>query len=248
MSERKMHYFDFHFQKFISATKGWRDDEVGAFVKLLIEQFDVGFIPDDPEELGRLITTFKKNWPRLKKKFKEPSEAGQLRNTFMCKIRKEAHEKSAKNAENGAKGGKAKKANATANGIPIAKRTDQRNGSQPVTSNQEPDHTPEVGESNTRADLSGSNLYRQPNIPSWELVKSVFVRQGGTEEMAKKFFDDYESTDWYRKNSPIKNFVPLVCGYIANWASNLKKDKTPAVGGQSVADSIAAARLKAQQS
>lgn len=133
-----MHYFEFHFQKFIAATKGWKDDEVGAFVKLLIEQFDSGFIPDNPEELGRLITTYKKNWPRLAKKFTEPSESGQLRNTFMCKVRSEAHEKSAKNAANGAKGGRAKKANATANATANAIKTLQRNGSQPITSNQEP--------------------------------------------------------------------------------------------------------------
>lgn len=138
MSERKMHYFEFHFQKFIAATKGWKDDEVGAFVKLLIEQFDRGYIPDDPDELSRLITTFKKNWPRLKKKFIEPSLPGQLRNTFMCTVREEAHEKSAKNAENGAKGGRAKKANAIANGTAFGKRTGKRNDSQPVTSNQEP--------------------------------------------------------------------------------------------------------------
>lgn len=247
MSERKMHYFEFHFQKIISATKGWKDDEFGAYVRLLMEQFDRGYIPDDPEEIARLITTFKKNWPRLQKKFIEPSEPGQLRNTFMCCIRAEAHEKSAKNAENGAKGGKAKKANATANGTAFAKRTGKRIDSQPVTSNQEPVYTPEEGESNTRADLSGSNLYRQPNIPSWELVKSVFIGQGGTEEMAKKFFDDYQSTDWYRKNSPIKNFVPLVSGYIANWNTNLKKDKAAPGGGQSVADTLLAARKNQNQ-
>jgi uncharacterized protein YdaU (DUF1376 family) len=136
-----MHFFEFHFQKILSATKGWKDDEFGAYVKLLIEQFDRGFIPDDPDELSRLITTFKKNWPRLKKKFAEPSDPGQLRNAFMKKIREEAHAKSAKNAESGKKGGEAKKRNGSerlANAIADAKQTPKRNGSQPVTSNQEP--------------------------------------------------------------------------------------------------------------
>lgn len=102
------------------------------------------------------------------------------------------------------------------------------------------------GESNTRPDLSKSNLYRQPSVPSYELVKSVFVRQGGTEEMAKKFFDNNEATSWFLKGSPITNFVSLVSGFIANWNVNLKKEKT-APAGQSVADSITAARIKAQQ-
>lgn len=139
MTETKMHYFALHFQKILAATKGWKDDAFGAYIKLLIEQFDRGYVPDDPAEISMLITSFKKNWPRLKKKFTEPSEPGKLRNTFMCGVREEAHEKSAKNAENGSKGGKAKKANAVANGIPNAtanaNKTLQRNGSQPVTSN-----------------------------------------------------------------------------------------------------------------
>jgi uncharacterized protein YdaU (DUF1376 family) len=221
MRERKMHYFEFHFQKFIAATKGWKDDEVGAFLKLLIEQFDRGYIPDDEEELSRLITTFKKNWPRLKKKFTEPSEPGQLRNTFMCAVREEAHEKSVKNAENGAKGGRAKKANAIANGTAFAKRTGKRNGSQPVTSNQEPvtnEDTPKESESvNTRPDLSESNLFRQPNIPIWEDVHRVFIQQGGTEAMAKRFFESNSATGWFLKGSPITNFSNLVPGYVANW-------------------------------
>jgi len=223
-----MHYFEFHFQKFIAATKGWKDDEVGAFVKLLIEQFDRGYVPDDPEELSRLITTFKKNWPRLKKKFTEPSEPGQLRNTFMCTVRDEAHEKSAKNAENGAKGGRAKKANAIANGTASAKRTGERNGSQPVTSNQEPvtnTDTPEEGKGVNgdfaRPDLSQSNLFRKPVIPTKEEVRMAFARQGGTSEMADKFFGTYEATGWYLKGSPITNFNNLVGGYVANWTQNL---------------------------
>ncbi len=36
-------------------------------------------------------------------------------------------------------------------------------------------------------DLSNSNLYRQPKIPQWEEVYTVFLSHGGTEEMAKKF-------------------------------------------------------------
>jgi len=142
MSETKMHYFTFHFQKFLAATKGWKDDEVGAFVKLLIEQFDRGYVPDDLQEIDRLITSRKKNWKLLAKKFSAPSEPGQLRNAFMITVRNEAHEKSAKNAASGALGGRAKKANAiangTANGKANANKTLQRNGSQPVTSSQEP--------------------------------------------------------------------------------------------------------------
>lgn len=96
-------------------------------------------------------------------------------------------------------------------------------------------------ESNTRADLSKSNLFRQPNIPPCELVKSLFVKQGGTEEMAQKFFDNNEATGWFLKGSPITNFTNLVPGFIANWNKNLKSVKT-ATNNSSIADAITAAR------
>jgi len=140
-----MHYFEFHFQKIIAATKGWRDDEFGAYVRLLIEQFDRGYVPDDPAELSRLITTYKKNWPLLKKKFTEPSEAGQLRNSFMCVIRGDALERSAKNSIAGKIGVEKKKrlkserlSNAEANAESNDEQSHKRGLSQPVTSNQEP--------------------------------------------------------------------------------------------------------------
>jgi hypothetical protein len=139
-----MHFFALHFQKILAATKGWKDDEFGAYIKLLIEQFDRGYIPDDPEELSRLITTYKKNWPRLKKKFTAPSEPGQLRNAFMITIREDAHEKSAKNSVSGKIGAqikKQKRSERLANDEANAQQTDKRNASQPVTSNQEPENT-----------------------------------------------------------------------------------------------------------
>lgn len=98
-------------------------------------------------------------------------------------------------------------------------------------------------ESSAHADLSKSNLYRQPNIPAFELVKAVFAGQGGTEEMATKFFDEYEATNWFRKGSPITNFVTLVPGFVANWKRNLKKEN-PVAAGPSAADAIHAARKK----
>lgn len=249
MSEKKsMHYFEFHWQKILGATKGWKDDEFGAYVKLLIEQFDNGFIPDDPDEIDRLITTRKKNWPRLVKKFTAPSDAGQLRNTFMIGIRNEAHERSAINAENGKKGAeikKKKRSDRLANGEAVAKRSDKRGLSQPVTSNQEPEDTLEEGESvNTRPDLSGSNLYRQPIIPLTEDVLRVFIQHGGTKEMADSFFDRNEATSWFFKGSPITNFANLVPSFITNWKKNEQKGNASGKNDESVVDQLREARKK----
>ena len=75
-----------------------------------------------------------------------------------------------------------------------------------------------------KPDLSNSNLFRQPNVPAFEDVHRVFIQQGGTEEMAKSFFDKYEATGWFLKGSPITIFVKLVPSYIQNWKEILKRN------------------------
>ena len=66
-------------------------------------------------------------------------------------------------------------------------------------------------------DLSNSNLYRQPKVPSFDNVREAFRRLGGTEEMAKKFYENNEVTGWFFNGSPIVNFIPLASRYIAGW-------------------------------
>jgi hypothetical protein len=70
-------------------------------------------------------------------------------------------------------------------------------------------------------DLSNSNLFRQPKIPTKEKVLEVFLNAGGTKEMAEKFFYSNEATGWFYKGSPITNFASMVPGYIASWKGNL---------------------------
>lgn len=77
----------------------------------------------------------------------------------------------------------------------------------------------------TRPDLSKSNLFRQPVIPTIEKVTEVFVRQGGTEEMAQKFFDKNQGTGWFYNNSPITSFSNLVPGFISSWKKNDENGK-----------------------
>jgi hypothetical protein len=65
--------------------------------------------------------------------------------------------------------------------------------------------------------LETSNLYRQPSKPTIDQVQQAFLQRGGTLEQAAKFFGKHESTDWFLNNSPIKNFVSLIPGFIAEW-------------------------------
>tara|TARA_R110000868_G_scaffold111794_2_gene301600 strand:+ start:671 stop:1543 length:873 start_codon:yes stop_codon:yes gene_type:complete len=75
--------------------------------------------------------------------------------------------------------------------------------------------------------LENSNLFRKPNVPTFEQVHEDFIRKGGTKEMAEKFFEINSGLDWYYKNSPITNFRHFVSSYISSWKNNdSKKIKT----------------------
>lgn len=65
--------------------------------------------------------------------------------------------------------------------------------------------------------LENSNLFRKPVIPTLKQVEEVFMRNGGTKEMAQKFFNKHESVQWFLNGSPIVNFSGLVSGFIENW-------------------------------
>lgn len=55
-----------------------------------------------------------------------------------------------------------------------------------------------------------------------EQVIEQFRQKGGTEDMAKRFYQKHDSTGWYLNNSPIIKWQSLINSYIANW-----KDLTP---------------------
>lgn len=75
------------------------------------------------------------------------------------------------------------------------------------------------------ADLSKSNLFRQPVIPTRHQVWEVFSKNNGTKEMAKSFWDKHESTGWFINGSPIVSYTALAQRFITNWKSNEGKVK-----------------------
>ena len=89
-----------------------------------------------------------------------------------------------------------------------------------TTNNNDNNDKNEKKESNAPNFLKNSNLFRQPNIPAFENVHRVFVQNGGSEEMAKNFFNTYESLGWFKNGSPITNFSNLVPSYVGNWKKN----------------------------
>ena len=73
--------------------------------------------------------------------------------------------------------------------------------------------------------LEKSNLFRKPDIPTFEQVNEAFGMQGGTQDMARKFFEKHDATGWYINNSPIKNFASLIPKFIENWNRNNARDR-----------------------
>ena len=80
--------------------------------------------------------------------------------------------------------------------------------------------------------LKNSNLFRKPNIPTYEQVHEFFLKNGGTEQMALNFFNKHEGAGWFVNGSPITNFVYLANNFIANWIGN-QKNKTNATKSRS---------------
>lgn len=74
----------------------------------------------------------------------------------------------------------------------------------------------------SKEEIQNSNLFRKPKIPDKKEVWEVFSGHGGTKEMAKAFYEKYESVGWFKSGSPITNFSNLVPSFITNWLRNEK--------------------------
>jgi uncharacterized protein YdaU (DUF1376 family) len=84
-------WFKFFVDDFIGATWRWSTLEVGAYIRLLMEQYQNGYIPSDHVELAELLNLsgreFKTVWKTVGKKFNPAGEG--LVNDRMAKIRVE---------------------------------------------------------------------------------------------------------------------------------------------------------------
>lgn len=80
------------------ATRTWTDEEFGAYMRLLIEQWDKGGLPNDYQKLTRLATSLDTNWEFLKNKFELVD--GLLKNPVMEEIREKRRKHSEKQSDN----------------------------------------------------------------------------------------------------------------------------------------------------
>ncbi len=90
-----------YYNDLLGATKTWTDEEFGAYVRLLIEQWDKGGLPNDYQRIARVCTSLNANWHLLKDKF--PLVDGMLKNPVMEEVRKKRSKHSEKQASNAKK-------------------------------------------------------------------------------------------------------------------------------------------------
>lgn len=89
----------FYYNDILGSTNDWSDEEFGAYVRLLIYQWDKGFIPDEEKRRLKIADTSDVHWGLLSTKFRE-WEDGKLRNDRMEEIREEKRKHSEKQKEN----------------------------------------------------------------------------------------------------------------------------------------------------
>jgi uncharacterized protein YdaU (DUF1376 family) len=215
------YYFPLYYRRLLTSTIGWSDAEFGAYVRLLIHQFDNNnHIPDDMDELSLIAPSVKKNWKRLQKKFKA-NEDGNLFNEVMSDIFNDIQGKKKINSENGAKGGRPKKAKAFKN--ENQNETDLKpngfeNKSHLITNNQQPI---------TNKDSLKENVVAANQAPVLTTTTDfVNERQEKIYEMFKRV-TTWKADIIMLEVSRFMNKYPTVplnqCGALINtWAANYK--------------------------
>lgn len=94
-----------YYNDLLGSTQDWTDEEFGAYMRLLIYQWDKGFIPNEMKRLLKIADSAEKNWPVLCQKF-TPGEQGFLKNSVMEKIRFKRENFLKHQTENGIQGGR----------------------------------------------------------------------------------------------------------------------------------------------
>lgn len=90
--------FPLYYNDIDRSTKTWTDEEFGAYMRLLMEQWDKGGLPKDYQRLTRIVTSLDTNWPLLKDKFIEVD--GMLKNPTLEEHRQKRLKHKQKQKEN----------------------------------------------------------------------------------------------------------------------------------------------------
>lgn len=91
-----------YYNDFRGSTQDWTDEEAGAYIRLLIYQWDKLSIPTDEKRRNKIADSAIKNWGLLSSKFPATTE-GELKNERLEEIREQKKKHSEKQVANVAK-------------------------------------------------------------------------------------------------------------------------------------------------
>jgi len=77
--------FPLYYNDIDRSTRDWSDEEFGAYMRLLMHQWDKGSLPKDYQRLTRIATSLSTTWDMLKDKFPQDGEV--LKNRVLEDIR-----------------------------------------------------------------------------------------------------------------------------------------------------------------
>lgn len=221
----KSPYFKFYVSDFLQGTRHFSAEEIGAYVLLLCEQWDAGFIEKDEEILKKISRISKKKREKVDKKFQE-TEPGIIKNLRLEIERVKYIEYSNKQSSNGSKGGRGKrKDNPTLKPNESQNKPNANPTLKPNESLSLSDNTNVLSMSLSLSDETNVSVTartpelipeRGPHCPSWESVYEFFYMQGADEENAMRFFNRFEGLGWMHGITPIKNWRAFANNWIAD--------------------------------
>lgn len=88
--------FPFYYNDFDRSTRDWTDEEVGAYVRLLVHQWDKGSLPKSYQRLTKLATSLDTTWDVIKHKFEETEHGYQNRRLELIRERLLKHKEKQK--------------------------------------------------------------------------------------------------------------------------------------------------------
>lgn len=99
MANEKLDWFPIYWQRFIIGTLDMSAEEIGAYILLLIHEWDKGFLPEDQQELKKISRLSYKKLTKVLQKFENIN--GKLYNGTLEIIRQEQTDKANRRSEAG---------------------------------------------------------------------------------------------------------------------------------------------------
>jgi hypothetical protein len=200
--------FLFYPNDWIGGTMGMTFEEKGAYMELLMTQFNRGHMTT--HMIGQVVGQI---FDKIQDKFiKDQDGLWYNERLEEEKLKRQNFTKSRRNNVSGKN-----------QFIKIEEKIEENSGGHldgHMTSHMEDENTLIINTNKINKvteNFKNSNLFRQPNIPTKDQVWEFFHGARATKEMAKAFYDKYEGTGWFINGSPIVKWQAFANNFITNW-------------------------------